>query len=162
MRAAATAYRRPILQIAVFIALTGYFAALCVYFSNRRMMWPDEFDGWNLLTDPSWHHMVQSWNRGADGGSLLFYALGRLLLSITGYHVLTMRLFSAVCLWGAAVLWWRNVAEEFFGLPGSHCSSIDLALRSVIRLSTGRGAFLRSAHFVDHACRQCNCLGRGS
>jgi hypothetical protein len=57
MKAAVTAYRRTTLHIAVFAALTGYFAALCVYFSNRRMMWPDEFDGWNLLTDPSWHHM---------------------------------------------------------------------------------------------------------
>jgi len=80
-------------------------------------MWPDEFDGWNLLTDPSVHHMIGSWNLCADGGSLLFYGLGRLIFSVTGHHIVAMRLFSAACLWGAALLWWRILRQSFSTLP---------------------------------------------
>jgi hypothetical protein len=61
--------------------------------------------------------MISGWARGADGGSLFFYSIGRLILSVTGYHVLVMRLFSAFCLWGAAVLWWRMLQRRFSSFP---------------------------------------------
>jgi hypothetical protein len=117
MKGSASAHRRPVLQYIVFGIFTGYFVALCIYFSNRRMMWADEFNAWSLLTDPSWDHMLRSWNRGADGGSLFFYTIGKLILSVTGYHVLVMRLFSAFCLWVAAVLWWRMLQRRFSSFP---------------------------------------------
>ena len=117
MKSSAPAQRRLVLQYFVFGILTGYLVVLCIYFSNRRMMWADEFNAWSLLTDPSWDHMIRSWGRGADGGSLFYYTIGRLILSVTGYHVLVMRLFSAFCLWGAAVLWWRLLQRRFASFP---------------------------------------------
>jgi hypothetical protein len=117
MRPVALAFRRPILQLGVFGLLTLYFLSLCIYFSSHRMMWADEFDGWNLITDSSLHHMIGSWNLGADGGGVLFYGLGRLIVSVTGKHILAIRLFSAICLWGAAVLWWRILRQSFSDFP---------------------------------------------
>ena len=117
MRAVASAFRRPILQLGLFGLFTAYFLSLCIYLSNHRMMWADEFDGWNLITDSSFHHMIGSWNLGADGGGLLFYELGRLIVSVTGTDVLAIRLFSATCLWAAAVLWWRMLRQSFSGFP---------------------------------------------
>ncbi len=117
MRGVALAFRRPIVRLIVFGALTAYFFSLCIYFSDHRMMWADEFDGWNLITDNSFHHMIESWNLVADGGGLLFYGLARLIVSVTGNHVLAIRLFSALCLWVAAVLWWRMLRQSLSDFP---------------------------------------------
>lgn len=78
--------------------------ALSTHLSAARTLWYDELAAWNLLTDPSLSHMMQSWNRGADSGGLLFYLLGRPLV-LVGHHVLPIRLASAVALWLSAVLW---------------------------------------------------------
>src|SRR6266702_1566653 len=121
--------------IALLILSAICFASLSVYLSGRRIMWSDELLAWNLLTDPSWHHMIQSWSRGADSGGPLFYLLARPLLLITGPHPLTVRLFSAFCLWLAAVLWWGTLRQTFSG------SSALIALFLI---------WLCNGDFVDH------------
>lgn len=97
----------------LLVVSAAYFAAVCVYISNRRMMWADEFLAWNLLSDSSWRHALQSWNMAADSGPPLFYIIGRAILAVTGLHPLAIRLYSAACLWLAAVLW-TNMLRRYF------------------------------------------------
>jgi len=103
----------PLFKVGAFSLLLAYIALISIYFSRHRMMWWDELLGWNLLTDPSWSHMLQAWKQGADGGCLLFYVLGRLVLAITGNHPVAIRLLSAVCLWAAALVWWKILSRYF-------------------------------------------------
>ena len=95
----------------------AYFALLCVYFSDHRLMWGDEFIGWFLITDPSWRHALGSWNQAADSGGPLFYLVGRGLVFVFGYHPLVLRLCSALCLWLAAVLWFDLLRRKFSTAP---------------------------------------------
>lgn len=80
--------------------------------SAARRLWYDEIAAWNLLTDPSWRHVVDSLNQAADSGGLLFYALGRPLVFGLGHHVFPVRLASALGLWMSGVLWWRMLRRQ--------------------------------------------------
>lgn len=93
------------ITIVALIASAAYFAFVCLYLSAHRMMWADEFDAWNILADPSWRHAFESLNNGADSGPPFFYAIGRLLLAVGGLHPVVVRLYSAFCIWLAAVVW---------------------------------------------------------
>jgi hypothetical protein len=90
-----------------------YFILLGCYLSSHNILWLDEFFAWNLLSDPSLFHAISGWNHGADSGGILYYIVGWLLMKLTGPHVLTMRLFSAVSLWLASLLYWRLLARSF-------------------------------------------------
>jgi hypothetical protein len=83
--------------------------------SLGRLFWEDEVLGWMLLTDPSWHHMILSWQSGADGGGFSFYLTGRLWLAVFGHSMLSFRMYSAS---GFAValclLWWS--ARRFYSV----------------------------------------------
>ncbi len=50
-----------------------------------------------LLRDPSWHHMVQAWRAGADGGDFTFYLTGRAWLRVFGASEVSFRLYSSSC-----------------------------------------------------------------
>jgi hypothetical protein len=100
--------------IAVLLLSFVCFMGICIWLSAHRMMWDDEFDAWNLLSDPSWRHAFQSLNNGADSGPPLFYAVGRCLLAITGLHPVVVRLYSAMCFWLAAVVWCQ-ILRRYFG-----------------------------------------------
>ena len=87
-------------------------ALLCLVisyvFGHRRIFWEDEMLGWMLLRDPSWHHMVQAWKMGADGGGFSFYLSGRLWLLLFGASEIAFRLYSAVCFAAAFVVTWMT------------------------------------------------------
>ena len=51
-------------------------------FGHGRIFWEDEMLGWMMLRDPSWHHMLQAWKLGADGGGFAFYLTGRAWFSL--------------------------------------------------------------------------------
>ena len=95
----------------------AYFIVLSVYLSNHRLMWGDEFIGWFLITDPSWRHALDSWNQAVDSGGPLFYVVGRALVAVFGPHPVVLRLFSAGCLWLAAVLWFDLLRRKFSAAP---------------------------------------------
>lgn len=97
-------------------------------------MWDDEFDAWHLIADPSWKHAFTSWNLGADGGPPLYYAIGRVIVMVTGPHPLALRLYSGVCFWLAAVLW-IHILKRYFG--------------GTIALCATALAFLCSIEFID-------------
>jgi hypothetical protein len=86
-----------------------------MWLSAHRMMWDDEFDAWHLIADPSWSHAFASWNLGADGGPVLYYAIGRVIVKVAGLHPLALRLYSAVCFWLAAILWIHILKRQFGG-----------------------------------------------
>jgi hypothetical protein len=98
------------------------------------MMWDDEFDAWHLIADPSWRHALASWNLGADGGPALYYAIGRLIVMVTGPSPLAVRLYSAVCFWLAAVVWIHILKRHFGG---------------AIALGAAVFAFLCNPEFID-------------
>jgi hypothetical protein len=117
MKSSAPLHHRFLLQAGLPLLSAVYFVALSTYFSEHRMMWSDEFDGWNLLTDPSWRHLIQSWIAGADDALPLFYAACRSILAVFGAHPLAIRLFSAFCIWSAGVIWWSVLRQFFSNLP---------------------------------------------
>ncbi len=84
--------------------------------SRGRIFWEDEMLGWMLLRDPSWHHMLFAYNRGADGGGFSFYLLGRGWLQLFGSSELSFRLFSSTCFGLAFGATWA-AARRFYG-PG--------------------------------------------
>lgn len=99
-----------------FLMFAGF--ALTLIFSlalgHGRIFWEDEMLGWMLLTDPSWHHMVQAWKMGADGGGFGFYVTCRAWLHLFGPSEVAFRMYSAVCFGLAFVLNWA-VARRFYG-----------------------------------------------
>ena len=98
------------------ILTLAYLIAVCIHFSSRQVMWLDEFFSWNLLTDRSLVHALGAWGHGADSGGPLYYIVGWLLVRLTGPSVLAVRLFSAVCLGLASVLYWKLLARMFSGM----------------------------------------------
>ena len=100
-------------MIVALIASAAYFAFVCLYLSAHRMMWADEFDAWNILADPSWRHAFASLNNGADSGPPFYYAVGRCILAVAGLHPVAVRLYSALCLWLAAVVWVQILRRYF-------------------------------------------------
>ncbi len=87
---------------------------LSLFLSRHRIMWSDELFSWMLVTDPSFRHMLQAWNVGADGGGVLFYLVARLWLDLFGHTVAALRLFSAAGVAVAAALTFR-IARSSFG-----------------------------------------------
>lgn len=131
-----------------------------IHLSAARTLWYDELAAWNLLTDPSLSHMLQSWNRGADSGGLLFYLLGRPLV-LLGHHVLPIRLASALALWLSAVLWVAllrrhlpttlaafTVALVLFGNPTLLNYVAEIRFYALLILSFSLAAFA-VAHLAD-------------
>ena len=108
----------PLRRVTLLLSLLGI-VLLSWHLSQARTLWYDELLAWNLLTDPSWHHMIDSWNRGADSGGLLFYVIGRPLVLGLGRHVFPIRLASALGLWISAVLWWRMLPRRTSDLPAA-------------------------------------------
>jgi hypothetical protein len=104
-------------RFAALLLSATYIALLCIYFSNRRLMWGDEFIGWFLITDPSWRHALGSWNQAADSGGPLFYLIGRSLVFVGGPHPVVLRLFSAGCLWLSSALWFDLLRRKFSPAP---------------------------------------------
>jgi hypothetical protein len=82
--------------------------------SHGRMFWEDEMLGWMLLTDPSWHHMVQAWKMGADGGGFSFYVAARAWLHLFGPSEIAFRMYSAVFFGFAFVLTFLST-QRFYG-----------------------------------------------
>ena len=94
----------------------GFLLALAVSYllGRHRIFWEDEMLGWMLLTDPSWHHMVQAWKAGADGGGFAFYLSCRAWLHLFGRSEIAFRFYSAVCFGLAFILNWIT-ARRFYG-----------------------------------------------
>ena len=124
------------------IALAVYLLGLSVYLSSRRIMWLDEFFAWGVLTDPSLAHAMHAWLEGADSGGALYYILGHTLLAITGPSVLVARLFGAVLLATAFVVWVR-VLRRVFG------DRIALIASGVLLVSTGYINYLAEVRFYS-------------
>ena len=135
--------------ISVGVCLTF---AVTLRFSAGRLMWEDEVLGWMLLNDPSWHHMLQSWKHGADGGGLVFYITGRLWLSSFYHSVLAFRLYTSTCFSAALVFTW--IAGRRYYKPGTLAFAIGVTwfLSPVLlpHMAEGRfyGLFLASTSAV--------------
>ena len=99
------------LSIRDYVAMVAGFL-LCFTISwtlgHGRIFWEDEMLGWMLLTDPSWHHMIQAWNQGADGGGFAFYASGRIWLHLFGPSEVAFRAYSATCFGLAFAVNWMT------------------------------------------------------
>lgn len=114
------------------------FAAMGIWLSAHRMMWDDEFDAWHLIADPSWRHALASLNVGADGGPLLYYVVGRMIVAVAGLHPLALRLYSTACFWLAAVVWTLILKRHFGGIIAIACSTL---------------AFLCNPEFIDQSAQ---------
>ncbi|MGI4853038.1 MAG: hypothetical protein ACRYF4_03195 [Janthinobacterium lividum] len=110
-------YGSRLLHVSALLFSALYFGGISLYLSSHRLMWADEFTGFFVMTDPSWRHAYQSWSRAADSGGPLFYLLGHSLVSVFGPHPYVLRLFSAACLWMAAVLWFEVLRRKLSTLP---------------------------------------------
>ena len=95
--------------------LAGFLLTITVtcVLSRGRIFWEDETLGWMLLHDPSWHHMVQAWKAGADGGGFAFYLSGRAWFRLFGSTDLAFRLYSSTCFGLAFVVTWV-AARRFY------------------------------------------------
>ncbi len=95
--------------------LVGFLLTLTVtcVLSRGRIFWEDETLGWMLLHDPSWHHMVQAWKTGADGGGFSFYLIGRGWFGLFGSTDLAFRLYSSTCFGLAFAVTWA-AARRFY------------------------------------------------
>ena len=93
----------------------GFLFTLTVTYilSHKRIFWEDEMLGWMLLRDPSWKHMVQAWNIGADGGGFAFYLTGRAWFSIFGPSEVSFRLYTSTCFGLAFAVMWA-AARRFY------------------------------------------------
>ena len=98
------------LIVAFGIALTY---AICFRLGAGRLFWEDEVLGWLLLKDPSWRHVLFSWQHGADGGGALFYILGRIWFKMFGSSVASFRLFTATCFATAFALLWKAARQYY-------------------------------------------------
>lgn len=91
--------------------------SLCIVvsylFGYKRIFWEDEMLGWMLLHDPSWRHMLEAWNRGADGGGFTFYATGRAWFLSFGASEVSFRFYSATCFGLAFAITWVT-ARHFY------------------------------------------------
>lgn len=96
--------------------LAGFLLTLTVtcVLSRGRIVWEDETLGWMLLHDPSWHHMIQAWKAGADGGGFAFYLTGRGWFRLFGSTDLAFRLYSSTCFGFAFAATWM-AARRFYG-----------------------------------------------
>ena len=103
--------RSPWTRILLWGAAIVYAVALATWLSAHHLMLLDEFFAWNLLSDPSWHHLVASWAHGADSGGILYYALLWPLVHLFHKSVLVARIFSALCYVLSAMFWWRALAR---------------------------------------------------
>jgi len=92
--------------------------AVSLTLGRGRIFWEDEMLGWMVLTDPSWHHMVQAWKLGADGGGFAFYLTCRGWLHLFGPSETAFRLYSATCFGLAFVLNWLTM-RRFYGSPST-------------------------------------------
>ena len=63
--------------------------------SRGEPFWMDEVLGWMVGSDPSFRHMIYSWEQGADGGGISFYLLERLWFHLFGASDASYRIFSA-------------------------------------------------------------------
>jgi hypothetical protein len=94
----------------------GFLAILAVSLAlgRGRIFWEDEMLGWMVVTDPSWHHMLQAWKLGADGGGIAFYVTCRGWLHLFGPGAGAFRSYSATCFGLSFVLNWVT-ARRFYG-----------------------------------------------
>ena len=101
---------RDLALLALGVALT---LLISYTFGHGRIFWEDEMLGWMLLRDPSWHHMIQAWKLGADGGGFSFYLTGRAWFSLFGPSEVSFRMYSGICFAAAfAVVW--SAARRFY------------------------------------------------
>lgn len=98
---------------------------LCQAFSAGRIFWSDELFGWMLVADPSFRHMLASWQAGADGGGPLFYPLARGWFASFGPSELSFRMFSATGIAGGALAVWFAVRRSY---PRSLLAAMLLAV----------------------------------
>ena len=80
---------------------------------KHRIFWEDEMLGWMLLRDPSWRHMMQAWQMGADGGGFAFYVSGRLWFYFFGASEISFRAYSAASFGLALCLLWATLRRFY-------------------------------------------------
>ena len=91
----------------------GLTFAICLRLGAGRLFWEDEVLGWLMLKDPSWRHVLFSWQHGADGGGAFFYILGRAWFKVFGSSVMSFRLFTATCFSLAFALLWKALRQYY-------------------------------------------------
>ena len=89
--------------------------ASSVILGRGRIFWEDEMLGWMILTDPSWHHALEAWMSGADGGGASFYLTARPWLHLFGPSETSFRLYAATCFAISFVLNWCTM-RRFYGV----------------------------------------------
>ena len=119
-------------RVCIF-AVSVYFVSLCLYLAVHNMMWADEFLAWNLISDPSFTHMLQSWYKGADSGGLLFYLLAR-PLAVAIRSPAAIRCSTALCFAVSGVFSFFTLRRRF-GVAASALGICALWLGSPLVLS---------------------------
>ncbi|MGC2404430.1 MAG: hypothetical protein WA510_31860 [Acidobacteriaceae bacterium] len=73
----------------------------------------DEIFTWKEVTDPSLWHLFSAIQHGADGGQPLFYATAWFWATLFGASVLSLRLYSCLCVCGAFLVTWLCIRRVY-------------------------------------------------
>jgi hypothetical protein len=85
----------------------------CVIWSSRKQAWMDEIFTWKEVSDRSLWHLYDAIQHGADGGQPVFYTTAWVWAKVFGASVLSLRLYSSVCMCGALLVTWRCIRRVY-------------------------------------------------
>jgi hypothetical protein len=85
----------------------------CVIWSSRKQAWMDEIFTWKEVSDRSLWHLYYAIQRGADGGQPVFYTTAWIWAKVFGTSVLSLRLYSSVCMCAALLVTWRCIRRVY-------------------------------------------------
>ena len=73
----------------------------------------DEIFTWKEVSDRSLWHLYYAIQHGADGGQPVFYTTAWIWAKVFGAGVLSLRLYSSVCMCGALLVTWRCIRRVY-------------------------------------------------
>jgi hypothetical protein len=115
--------------------------AVCLRFSHRQLLWPDEEYTREFVLDPSILHMWRAWRAGADGGGVFYYTFCRWWIEVFGFSALTIRLFSAFGIIVALIVTWVAARRYFSLFPVAFGASLIFLTTSCILWQDVNGRF---------------------
>ena len=147
--------RRYTLQLADYVGIACLVIVLLAtsYLRSRHTMFSaDEIMTLFVLRRPTFHSMLEAWRAGIDSGGIWFYVLARPWIFFFGATEISLRLFSASGIAGAAAVTWPAARRYYSVLPVGAAISFVFASTHVLRwqLACARtyGVFLLAAALV--------------
>lgn len=147
--------RRSTLQLSDYAGIACLVLVLLAvsYLRSRHTMFSaDEIMTLFVLSRPTFHSSLEAWRAGIDSGGIWFYVLARPWISFVGATEISLRLFSALGIAGAAAIAWAAARRYYSVLPVAAAVSFVFASTHVLRwqLACARtyGVFLLAAAIV--------------